>query len=56
MIDDQHIPGGLCLWTQSTGIIPFDGNQVGFGLSSNMPNGEVTSIAYEQKSQVNFYL
>ena len=52
MLDDRHISGGLCIWTQSTGILPFDENQVGFGLSSNMPNGEVTSLAYEEKSQV----
>ncbi len=52
MLDEKHIPGGICLWTEATGLLPFDGIRKGLGLSPDMSNGEVTSLAYEQKSQV----
>ena len=52
MIDEIHIPGGLCMWTAVTGLVPFEGTGIGLGLSPGLPNGEVTSLAYEKKSQV----
>jgi hypothetical protein len=52
MIDETHIPGGLCMWTAATGLVPFEGTETGLGLSPGLPNGEVTSLAYEKQSQV----
>lgn len=54
MIDETHIPGGLCMWNAATGLVPFEGTEIslGLGLSPGLPNGEVTSLAYEKKSQV----
>jgi hypothetical protein len=51
-LDDQKIPGGLCMWTEESGLVPLEGSQTGFGLSSDAPNGEVISLAYEPRSQV----
>jgi hypothetical protein len=54
MIDDQKIPGGLCMWTEETGLVPLEGSLTGFGLLSDSPNGEIISLAYESRSQVSF--
>jgi hypothetical protein len=56
MIDDAHIPGGLCMWTAATGLVPFEGTETGLGLSPGLPNGEVMSLAYESQSQVTCFL
>lgn len=52
LIDEKKIPGGICMWTEATGLIPFEGTMTGLGLSPDLPNGEVISLVYEPKSQV----
>lgn len=52
MIDEKNIPGGVCMWTEATGLIPFEEIETGLGLSPDLPNGEVTSLVYEPKSRV----
>jgi hypothetical protein len=51
-LGDAKIPGGVCVWTEESGLMRFPSKGIGFGLSAGMSNGEITHMAYEATSQV----
>eukprot|EP00602_Paraphysomonas_sp_CaronLab_P007860 CAMPEP_0185032518 /NCGR_PEP_ID=MMETSP1103-20130426/20669_1 /TAXON_ID=36769 /ORGANISM="Paraphysomonas bandaiensis, Strain Caron Lab Isolate" /LENGTH=964 /DNA_ID=CAMNT_0027568451 /DNA_START=200 /DNA_END=3094 /DNA_ORIENTATION=+ len=51
MLKKKSIPGGLCMWTEDKGLMPFPGSSTGLSLSAGLPNGEATRLAYEPTSQ-----
>lgn len=52
MLGSKKIPGALSIWTEKHGIKRFPTDGIGFGMSPDISNGEVTHMAYESKSQV----
>lgn len=52
MINGEHIPGAICMWTEAKGIKKFPTKGIGLGLSPGLSNGEVTHMAFEPQSEV----